>query len=159
MTLFYARETTLDSTTYVRFTTRATRAYWISKSPNRVAVTDKAGAHYTTIAALIKAGVTWEHIDGVSYARPAVMSPEPPAASSAYDPTRAPGVAWEDVQDDWTPAIKAAHPARGGSPDKYDTCWAIAMQMVGHRHSKGALIELVNWLLVENRRLGGNLGA
>ena len=52
---------------------------------------------------------------------------------------------WEDVRDGWTDAIKAAHPAHGsGSHDEYGT----AMQMVGHRHSKGELVALVNWLLV-----------
>lgn len=52
---------------------------------------------------------------------------------------------WEDVPDEWTAAIRAAHPAHGsGSHDEY----GIAMQMVGHRHSKGELVALVNWLLV-----------
>lgn len=52
---------------------------------------------------------------------------------------------WEDVRDGWTDAVKAAHPAHGsGSHDEYGT----AMQMVGHRHSKGELVALVNWLLV-----------
>lgn len=50
---------------------------------------------------------------------------------------------WEDKPDEWTPAIKAAHPTRTGSHDK----WGVAMGMVGHRHSKGALVELVHWLL------------
>ena len=56
---------------------------------------------------------------------------------------------WEDVDDEWTGAIKAAHPARSGSHDE----WGTAMVMVGHRHSKGELVALVNWLLVANRKL------
>lgn len=50
---------------------------------------------------------------------------------------------WEDVEDEWTSLIKAAHPTRSGSHDEY----GIAMKMVGHRHSKGELVSLVNWLL------------
>jgi hypothetical protein len=53
----------------------------------------------------------------------------------------------EDKDDEWTPAINAAHPTvtrlRKGQPDTY----AIAMRMVGNRHSKRALVELVSWLL------------
>jgi hypothetical protein len=56
---------------------------------------------------------------------------------------------WTDRKDEWTDAIKAAHPARSESHDEYAT----AMQMVGHRHSKGELVALVNWLLVKNRSL------
>jgi hypothetical protein len=52
---------------------------------------------------------------------------------------------WEDVDDEWTQAVKAAHPTRSDSHDQY----AMAMKMVGHRHSKGELVSLVNWLLVE----------
>lgn len=54
---------------------------------------------------------------------------------------------WEDVKDEWTPAIRAAHPTRSDSHEEYAT----AMQMVGHRHSKGELVALVNWLLVERK--------
>jgi hypothetical protein len=50
---------------------------------------------------------------------------------------------WKDVDDEWTDAIKAAHPARSGAHDEYAT----AMKMVGHRHSKGELVALVTWLL------------
>lgn len=51
---------------------------------------------------------------------------------------------WEDVRDGWTDAINAAHPTRSGSHTEY----GLAMTMVGHRHSKGELVGLVNWLLV-----------
>ncbi len=40
-------------------------------------------------------------------------------------------------------AIRAAHPTRTGRHDLY----AEAMRLVGARHSKGGLVELVNWLL------------
>jgi len=42
-------------------------------------------------------------------------------------------------------AIKAAHPMRSDRHDLY----AEAMRLVGAKHSKGALVELVNWLLHE----------
>jgi hypothetical protein len=51
---------------------------------------------------------------------------------------------WEDVKDEWTDDIKQAFPTRSGSHEEY----AVAMKMVGHRHSKGELVALVNWLLV-----------
>lgn len=56
---------------------------------------------------------------------------------------------WEDVDDEWSDAIKAAHPTRSGSHEDY----GIAMKMVGHRHSKGELVALVNWLLVRGGAL------
>lgn len=42
-------------------------------------------------------------------------------------------------------AIQAAHPLRTGRHDLY----AEAMRLVGARHSKAGLVELVNWLLAE----------
>ena len=50
---------------------------------------------------------------------------------------------WDDADDEWSDRIKAAHPTRNGSHETYAT----AMRMVGARRSKGALVELVNWLL------------
>ncbi|MDB4942989.1 MAG: hypothetical protein JWP97_2523 [Labilithrix sp.] len=49
--------------------------------------------------------------------------------------------------------IKAAHPLRSGRHDLY----AEAMRLVGERHAKGALVELVTWLLLraEQARAGG----
>src|ERR1017187_9307219 len=47
---------------------------------------------------------------------------------------------WEDVKDEWSDQINAAFPTRSGSHDEY----ALAMRMVGHRHSKGELVALVN---------------
>lgn len=52
---------------------------------------------------------------------------------------------WGDREDKWTPLIKAAHPVVTGDHKN----WQIATDMIGARHSKGALVELVNWLLTE----------
>lgn len=60
---------------------------------------------------------------------------------------------WEDKKDEWTDAIRAAHPTRSESHDE----WGTAMRMVGHRHSKGELVALVNWLLVSKNRVGKQL--
>lgn len=46
-------------------------------------------------------------------------------------------------------AISAAHPMESGSHDTY----LEAMRLVGAKRSKGALVDLVNWLLVERREL------
>jgi hypothetical protein len=71
--------------------------------------------------------------------------------SEAYDELRALlqdvwalASGWEDVTDEWTEQIREAFPTRSGSHEHY----AEAMRMVGHRHSKGELAALVNWLLV-----------
>lgn len=42
-------------------------------------------------------------------------------------------------------AISAAHPMRTGRHELYGE----AMRLVGARHSKGALVDLVNWLLTD----------
>jgi len=49
----------------------------------------------------------------------------------------------EDRRDRWTPMIEASHPLKTGAHDAYAT----AMEMVGNRHSKGALVDLVCWLV------------
>lgn len=54
---------------------------------------------------------------------------------------------WEDVPDEWNEAVHAAFPTRSGSHDEYGK----AQRMINSRHAKGALIALVNWLLVELR--------
>jgi hypothetical protein len=56
---------------------------------------------------------------------------------------------WKDAEDEWTAEIKAAHPAR---TDSHHHEYATAMRMVGNRHSKGALVALVTWLLIEKNR-------
>lgn len=50
---------------------------------------------------------------------------------------------WNDRDDQWTEEIKASHPVKTKAYHHYDT----AMKMVGARHSKGALVDLVCWLL------------
>jgi len=52
-------------------------------------------------------------------------------------------VAWNDRKDEWTDEIAAHHPLK----TKAYTQWDTAMAMVGARHSKSALVELVCWLL------------
>jgi hypothetical protein len=51
---------------------------------------------------------------------------------------------WDDRDDEWSEQIEISFPSRSGSHDEY----GMAMKMVGNRHSKGALVALVNWLLV-----------
>lgn len=53
-------------------------------------------------------------------------------------------MSWEDKPIPEDKAIDAAHPVRSGRHDTY----AEAMRLVGAKHSKYALIELVNWLLI-----------
>lgn len=55
----------------------------------------------------------------------------------------------EDKRDEYSDRISAAFPTESGSHEEY----ALAMKLVGNRHSKGALVGLVNWLLVESGRL------
>lgn len=52
---------------------------------------------------------------------------------------------WEDRLDGWSKRIAEAHPTRSGSHGE----WSLAMSLVGNRHSKGELVALVNWLLVD----------
>lgn len=51
---------------------------------------------------------------------------------------------WGDQADEHTDAIRAAHPTR---TKQYET-WDRALAMVGKRHGKYELVDLVNWLLV-----------
>jgi hypothetical protein len=59
------------------------------------------------------------------------------------------GRRWEAIRQAERPleqeraAIKAAHPIHTGRHDLYAT----AMRLVGERHEKGDLVELVNYLL------------
>lgn len=53
----------------------------------------------------------------------------------------------EDREDKYTEAINAAHPLKTKRHDLYE----LAMEMVGNRHSKAALVNLVNWLLSERQ--------
>lgn len=60
---------------------------------------------------------------------------------------------WEDTPDEWSDAIRDAYPTRSGSHMQYGE----AMKMVGNRQSKGALVALVNWLLVRIAKLEARL--
>jgi hypothetical protein len=55
------------------------------------------------------------------------------------------GKPWNDREDEWSAAIEAAHPTKTQRFDLDDK----ARQMVSARHSKGALVALVNWLLAQ----------
>lgn len=50
---------------------------------------------------------------------------------------------WEDRTDIWSSEIPKAHPTLTGDHDTYE----VALEMVSNRHGKGALVDLVNWLL------------
>ena len=53
--------------------------------------------------------------------------------------------AWGDKPLPEDAAIAAAHPMRSGRHDLYGE----AMRLVGARHSKAGLVELVTWLLLK----------
>jgi hypothetical protein len=53
-----------------------------------------------------------------------------------------------DQKDEWTDEIAAHHPLKTKAYAQWDT----AMAMVGARHSKGALVELVCWLLQKSQK-------
>lgn len=55
------------------------------------------------------------------------------------------GVNWGDREDQHSEAISAAHPVHTGEHKTYAT----ALEMVGNRRSKYALVDLVNWLLAD----------
>lgn len=59
------------------------------------------------------------------------------------------GTDWEDKPLPEDEAIKAAFPTRSGHHGAYGE----AMRLVGARQSKGALVSLVNWLLVRIAKL------
>jgi len=61
--------------------------------------------------------------------------------------------AWIDAKDEWSEAIHEAHPTRSESHEQYAT----AMKMVTNRYSKGAIVALINWLLVRNAKLDKDL--
>lgn len=69
-------------------------------------------------------------------------------ATTAQVPAPAPAEQeWhDDKRDQWSAEIDAAHPMRTGKHEH----WATAMTMVGNRRDKGALVELVNWLLAKD---------
>lgn len=52
-------------------------------------------------------------------------------------------VSWADRSDEWTPAITESHPVKTKAYWAYEK----AINMVGNRKSKYALVDLVCWLL------------
>ena len=55
---------------------------------------------------------------------------------------------WGDKEDDMTEAIEASHPVRSGRYKTYER----ALDLVSNRHSKSALVALVNHLLILAQR-------
>lgn len=56
-----------------------------------------------------------------------------------------------DEDDEWTPAIRAAHPTELKTPEAW-RAWNAALEMVGKRRSKYALVDLASWLLARAER-------
>jgi len=61
---------------------------------------------------------------------------------------------WGDQKDEHTDAIHAAHPTRTKDFETYDT----ALAMIGTRHGKYELVNLVNWLLVRAKTAEARVG-
>lgn len=59
----------------------------------------------------------------------------------------------DDIRDIARAGIEKSHPLTTGRHDIYDR----ALILVGERHDKGDLVDLVNWLLHERIRLRGAL--
>ena len=55
---------------------------------------------------------------------------------------------WMDEEDQFTKRVIAAHPMISGDADRHER-FALAMEMIRSRHSKYALVDLVNWLLTK----------
>lgn len=55
---------------------------------------------------------------------------------------------WYDKDDQFTARIKAVHPVMCKDDDRHAR-YALAMEMIHSRHSKYALVDLVNWLLTK----------
>lgn len=96
--------------------------------------------------ALITARITLEELgfpdlpfldDGIANA---INTLKARVAELEAKPTEEP---WGDKRDQWSIEIDAAHPMKTGDHKTRQ----IANEMVGNRHSKGALVDLVNWLL------------
>lgn len=55
---------------------------------------------------------------------------------------------WGDKPDQFTDRVKEAHPIFSRDDDR-GARYALAMEMIHSRHSKYALVDLVNWLLTK----------
>ena len=78
----------------------------------------------------------------LSYASVVIKSLATSLQEALEQPAQEP-VAWEDKEDEWSEAIAASHPLQTKSFVEYES----AMKMVGNRKSKGALVDLVCYLL------------
>lgn len=74
-------------------------------------------------------------------------------ADNALSTTQQAQDAWEDTPDEYTAEIATAHPMKTGDHDTYQ----IASKMIGNRHGKGALIDLMNWLLRKQQAQSGDV--
>ncbi len=55
---------------------------------------------------------------------------------------------WGDKSDQFSKRVTAAHPTVSEDDDRHAR-YALAMEMIHSRHSKYALVDLVNWLLTK----------
>ena len=55
---------------------------------------------------------------------------------------------WGDKDDQFTSRVFAAHPLVSEDEDRHAR-YGLAMEMIHSRHSKYALVDLVNWLLTK----------
>ena len=63
---------------------------------------------------------------------------------------------WADKKDKFTDRISAAHPLNCPRDMERHARYALAMEMIHARHSKYALVDLVNWLLTKWPELIGD---
>ena len=57
-------------------------------------------------------------------------------------------MSWDhDRRDQYSEAIDEAHPDRDDATDTDHERYGVAVEMVGNRYSKYAIVDLVNWLL------------
>lgn len=69
-----------------------------------------------------------------------------------YVPAQVPeniGATWGDKPDQFSDRVRAAHPVMDSAAIDRHARYALAMEMIHSRHSKYALVDLVNWLLTK----------
>lgn len=71
------------------------------------------------------------------------------ALMRGYDETAMTAKTWGDKPDQFSDRVKAAHPLRAKDDADRHNRYALAMEMIHSRHSKYALVDLVNWLLTK----------
>jgi len=55
---------------------------------------------------------------------------------------------WSDKDDQFSLRVRAAHPVVSEGEDRHAR-YALAMELIRSRHSKYAIVDLVNWLLTK----------